>query len=96
MKSNVKDRNRSVTMNSSNSSMYYRNNKNRRNNVSEKGSVQDRLPNTLTHSLTLSHILLITLSSQRDIKSINIIYFLTTISIQIGHIDTSIETIIFS
>ena len=56
MKSNVRGRNGSVTMNSSDSSIYYRNNKNRRNNVSEKGSVQDRLPNTLTHSLTPSHI----------------------------------------
>ena len=52
----MRGRNRSVTMNSSDSSIYYRNNKNIRNNVSEKGSVQDRLPNTLTHSLTLSQI----------------------------------------
>ena len=52
----MRDRNRSVTMNSSDSSIYYRNNKNIRNNVSEKGRCEGRLPNTLTHSLTSSHI----------------------------------------
>ena len=56
MKSIMRDRNRSVTMNSSDSSIYYRNNKNIRNNVSEKGRCEGRLPNTLTHSLTSSHI----------------------------------------
>ena len=51
----MRGRNSDRRMNSSDGSIYYRNNKNRRNNVSEKGRCEDRLPNTLTHSLTLSH-----------------------------------------
>ena len=56
MKSNMRGKNRSVIMNSSDSSIYYRNNKNRRNNVNEKGRCEGRLPNTLTHSLTSLHL----------------------------------------
>lgn len=41
----------------------------------------DRLPNTLTHSLTLSQTPSLTISSQRTPKSINIIDFLTTVFI---------------
>ena len=65
---------------SDNSSSYCDKRRMSRNRV-ENGKCGNRLPNTLTYSLTLSHFPSLTVSPQRTPKSINIIDLLTTVFI---------------